>query len=344
MKIINNSIKITFFKKIFIKVCRLFGYEIIDQNNFIVPTQNKDLNENLSIQGKKSINLPLGEIKITRKVSSLSIIFRSCTKVHMLTQNKKRLFDRNKSEYTFRSLHSIISSIKKAEKYFPKIDFDIIVIDHDSNESDLEQIKKQLKKSNLKNSVISLNVNDFINNIKITNAKDEKVTENQISNMSNIHKSLLIAKNQCKDLVYFVEDDYIHTLSAFEEIILTYERIASQINRELILCPTDYPYLYSKIEHTNIFLGSKNHWRKVEETLCTFLTSKVLLEKHWDKFISMCQFEHYPFEQPLHDIYKSEYCLSPIPSLAIHCTNINSIFGLSPNVNWKKIWDENENY
>jgi len=344
MKIINNSIKITFFKKTFIKLCRLFGYEIIDQNNFIVPTQNKVLNENLSIQGKKSINLPLGEIKITRKISSLTVIFRSCTKVHMLTQNKKRLFDKNKSEYTFRSLNSIISSIKKAEKYFPKIDFDIIVIDHNSSKSDLQQIKEQLKKSNLKNSVISLNVNDFINNIKSTNAKNEKVTENQISNMSNIHKSLLIAKNQCKDLVYFVEDDYIHSLSTFEEIIFTYERIASQINRELILCPADYPYLYSKIEPTNIFLGSKNHWRKVEETLCTFLTSKILLEKHWDKFISMCQFEHYPFEQPLHDIYKSEYCLSPIPSLAIHCTNINSIFGLSPNVNWKKIWDENENY
>ena len=344
MKIINNSIKITFFKKTFIKLCRLFGYEIIDQNNFIVPTQNKVLNENLSIQGKKSINLPLGEIKITRKISSLTVIFRSCTTVHMLTQNKKRLFDKNKSEYTFRSLNSIISSIKKAEKYFPKINFDIIVIDHNSSKSDLQQIKEQLKKSNLKNSVISLNVNDFINNIKSTNAKNDKVTENQISNMSNIHKSLLIAKNQCKDLVYFVEDDYIHSLSTFEEIIFTYERIASQINRELILCPADYPYLYSKIEPTNIFLGSKNHWRKVEETLCTFLTSKILLEKHWDKFISMCQFEHYPFEQPLHDIYKSEYCLSPIPSLAIHCTNINSIFGLSPNVNWKKIWDENENY
>ena len=85
--------------------------------------------------------------------------------------------------------------------------------------------------------------------------------------MSNIHKSLLIAKNQCKDLVYFVEDDYIHTLSAFEEIILTYERISSQINKELILCPADYPYLYTKVDSTNIFLGSNRHWRKIDETL-----------------------------------------------------------------------------
>jgi len=29
--------------------------------------------------------------------------------------------------------------------------------------------------------------------------------------------------------------------------------------------------------------------------------------------------------------------------LAVHFTNINSIYGLSPNVNWKKLWEENEN-
>ena len=59
----------------------------------------------------------------------------------------------------------------------------------------------------------------------------------------------------------------------------------------------------------------------------------------------MCKKEMnmYPFEKPLHDIYEKELCISPIPSLAVHFTNINSIFGLSPNINWKKIWDENEN-
>ena len=57
----------------------------------------------------------------------------------------------------------------------------------------------------------------------------------------------------------------------------------------------------------------------------------------------MCKVEHYPFEKPLHSIYKKELCISPIPSLAVHFTNVNSIYGLSPNVNWKKLWDENEN-
>ena len=344
MKKQNSQIRTNFFKKIFIKICRIFGYEIIDQSNFSVPTQEKKLDENLNIQGTKSITLPLGETRISRKVSALTVIFRSCTSVNMLTQNKKRLFDENKSEYTFRSLNSIIKSLNQAKAALPKIEFDIIVIDHNSEKNDIEQMKKQLDKSNLKNSIILLNVNEFVNNIKSVNAKNEKVTENQISNMSNIHKSLLVAKDQCNDLVYFVEDDYLHQLDSIYEMIFTYERISSQMNRELLICPTDYPYLYTKADTTNIFLGSSKHWRKVDETLCTFLTSKIILQKYWKKFISMCQFEHYPFEQPLHDIYKSEYCLSPIPSLALHCTNINSVFGLSPNMNWKKIWEENKNY
>ena len=301
----------------------MLDYEIIDQSNFYVPTQEKFLNEDLNIQGKKSITLPLGETIISREVKALTVIYRSCTNVNMLTQNKKRLFDKEKSEYTFRSLNSIILSLNHAKIFFPRIDFDIVVIDYNSKRNDLNKINEQLSKSNLKNSIISLDINQFKN---------------------NINKSLLIAKEQSKDLVYFVEDDYLHKLEAMKEMIFAYERISSQINRELILCPTDYPYLYTKIDPTNIFLGSTKHWRTVGETLCTFFTSKSMLEKHWEKFISMCKFEHYPFEKPLHEIYKLEYCLSPIPSLAFHFTNINSIFGLSPNADWKKIWNDNESY
>ena len=344
MKEQKHLAKINFLKKIFIKICRIFGYEIIDQSNFYIPTQEKKLDENLNIQGKKSITIPMGETKITRKVKELTVIFRSCTNIHMLTQSKKRIFEQNKSEYTFRSLNSIIKSLNYSKKTFPKIKFNIVVIDHKSKNLDLNQIKKIINSSGFNNPIINLNVNEFLENIKKINSKNERVTENQISNMSNIHKSLLTAKNQCNDLIYFVEDDYLHQLNAINEMIFAYERISSQLNRELILCPTDYPYLYTKADSTNIFLGASKHWRKIDETLCTFLTSKIILQKYWEKFISMCQFEHYPFEQPLHDIYKFEYCLSPIPSLALHCTNVNSVFGLSPNMDWKKVWEENKNY
>jgi len=341
MKEIENTRSKSIFKKIFIKLCRFFGYEIIDQNTFSVPTQNKSLNESLSKQGIKSINLPLGEVQVTRKVKSLDILIRSCASVGMLTQSKQRIFEKEKIEYTLRSINSIIKSSKFAKELMPNLNINLTVIDHNSGEQNLKKIQNLLDNSNLNHNLINLDLSEFDNRIKKTNAKNENVTPNQLSNMSNIYKSLDLSK-KLDDLIYFVEDDYIHELNSISEMILTYERIASQISNELILCPTDYPYLYTKTENTNVFLGEKSHWRKINETLCTFLTSKQIVEKHWTKLISMCEFEHYPFESPLHEIYKEELCLSPIPSIAIHCTNINSIYGLSPNKDWKKIWEDNK--
>jgi hypothetical protein len=285
--------------------------------------------------------MPMGKIDITRPVKSLTIILRTCASVNMLTQSKKRLFDQEKSEYTLRSLNSIINSLNFAKELFKNINIELIVVDHNSEKNVIEKIKSIISNQFFKSRFMHLNIDVFQKNINPINQKNEKVTFNQISNMSNIHQSLLLAK-ECDDLIYFVEDDYIHSIDAIKEMILTYEKLSSMLKQELILCPADYPYLYSKIENSKIFLGNKNHWRSIKETLCTFLMSKEMVIKYWDELTSTCKFEHYPFEKPFHKIYDKEYCLSPIPSLAIHCTNINSVFGLSPNIDWKKAWDESK--
>ena len=338
---IKKENKAPWFKKIFIKICRLLDYEIIDQSNFYLPVSNQNINEDLSKIGKRSLTIPMGEIKITRQVKSLTIILRTCASVNMLTQSKKRIFDQEKSEYTFRSLNSIINSLNFAKELFDNVNLELIIVDHNSEKSVVDKIKLIISNQFFKSRFISLNVDDFKKNINSKNEKNEKVTFNQMSNMSNIHQSLILAK-ESDDLIYFVEDDYIHSIHAIKEMIFTYEKLSSMLKTELILCPSDYPYLYSEIENAKIFLGNKSHWRSIKETLCTFLTSKQMVMKYWDELTSMCKFEHYPFEKPLHNIYEKEHCLSPIPSLAIHCTNINSVFGLSPNIDWKKIWDESE--
>ena len=82
-----------FLKKIFIKLIRKFGFEIIDQNNLTVPTQNKKINENLNNINIKNITLPLGKIKIKRKIGNVLVILRTFTNENkLLSQNKKRLF------------------------------------------------------------------------------------------------------------------------------------------------------------------------------------------------------------------------------------------------------------
>ena len=339
MKNIENSKKNSFLKRIFIKLSRKLGFEIIDQNTFKIVTLDKKINDEISVIGKSSINLPLGKIDITRPVKALDIIIRTCASVNMLTQNKKRLFEKQKIEYTSRTIHSILNSVKNNSQ-LEKIKINFKVIDHNSSKQNLEKINSIFKSFGINYDLINLDVSKFENEIENLNERGEKVSTNQMSNMANINKSLLEAKKS-EDLIYFVEDDYLHQKHAISEMVFTYERLASQINKDLILCPTDYPYLYAKADITQNFLGHNYHWRKVNETLCTFLTSKNIIEKYWDQYIGMCKKEHAPFEKPLHTIYEKELCISPIPSLAVHFTNINSIFGLSPNVDWEKIWEEN---
>ena len=142
MKKIENTQKTNFFKKIFIKLCRLFDFEIIDQSNFKSPTLNKSLNETLSIQGLKSITIPLGQINIKNKINSIKIILRTCTSELIMDQNKRRIFDEEKNEYTFRSLRSLIKSINKASLEFKNIKFDLVVTDTNSPKEDIGKIKE----------------------------------------------------------------------------------------------------------------------------------------------------------------------------------------------------------
>ena len=322
-------------KKLFIKICRLLDFEIIDQNQFTSPTLNNSLNENLSKINKKSIVLPLGEVKIKRKINSLNIIFRSNTKVNIWDQNKIRIFDEPRSEYTLRSLNSLLNSIQKAKSQLPNINLNLTIVDDNSDKTTIEKMNLLLNKKEFTSSIINLNQNEF-NSTTINKNNPET-----FANLTSLLKCFLIAKEEAKDLIFFVEDDYLHKLNMIEEMLMTYERFASQLNREIVLCPSDYPYLYTTDRKTNVLIGSHRHWQLIDKTLCTFLTSKIILNQYWDNFINTCKKRNDPFEKYLNKIYENEYCFSPITSLSVHCTNINSSYGIAPYINIKKLWDQN---
>ena len=336
MKKIKNTQKTNFFKKIFIKFCRLIGYEIIDQSNFRSTTLDKDLNETLSIQGKKSITIPLGQINIKNKIKSLKIILRTCTSELIMDQNKRRIFDEEKNEYTFRTLRSLIKSIKKASMNFKNIKFDLVVTDTNSAKGDIDKIQEILSQSSIDNKFRSIDLDEFKDKIK------PGYSIAKFSNMANFYNSLMIAKKENVDLIYFVEDDYLHSDDAITEMIFTYEKFNTIFSKDLFLLPSDYPYLYSKDEATKVYLGEKYHWRLVSESLVTFMTSKKVIEENYSNLEKMGIEWIDPWEKPLHDIYNSNPCFSPIPSLAVHCANINSIFGISPFVDLKKLWERNK--
>jgi len=323
------------FKKLFIKISKILGYEIIDQTEFVSPTLEKKLNDDLSIINNKSIVLPLGEVKITRKIKSVLIILRINTEIEIWDQNKKRLFELPKIDYTLRSLNSLIKSINFSKIKYPNINFKTIIVEDNSKKENISRIDELIAKNNIDINIIKLNHNNYKDIVK------KQKSEQTFSNLSSLLKCFQIAKEQSEDLVFFVEDDYLHFEPMMEEMIASYERIGSQLKKELFICPADYPYLYMNSRKTNILIGNKRHWRTVDRTLCTFMTSKIMIDKYWNNFYNTCLDRNDPFEKYLNEIYKIEFCISPLKSLSVHMTNINSSYGLSPFIDYKKIWDEN---
>ncbi len=321
-------------KKFFIKICKLFGYEILDQNNFSSPTLGKELNEELSVLNEKSIVLPLGEVKITKKVKSILIILRMNTNIQIWDQNRKRLFEYPKIEYTKRSLNSLIKSINFLKNKDSNINFKTIIVDDNSSVNNLNVIKKIIDGNNIE--IINLDYSKYQN---IISKQKNKET---FANLASLLQSFEIGKNVGEDLIFFIEDDYLHFEPMLEEMVASYERIASQIDKDIFMCPSDYPYLYMNNTKTNVLIGNKRHWRTIDKTLCTFLTTKNLLDKYWDNFYKNCLERHDPFEKYLNEIYSKEICISPLKSLSLHLTNINSSYGLSPFINYKKLWEENK--
>ena len=187
MRQIEKKHKKGVFKKLLVKLCRLLGFELIDQADMTFATSlNK---ENGSIIGEKSITLPLGEIKIKRKIRSLDIIIKTCTSVNLVTQNKKRIFEHEKSEYTFRTINSLLKSLKKSKQNIDNINLQITIIDSGSSKDDKEKMREILEKSKFKFKFIELNLSDYLQRIKVIKKNNTQIESNMKSTMASIIKS-----------------------------------------------------------------------------------------------------------------------------------------------------------
>ena len=146
------------------------------------------LNEVLSIINEKSFVLPLGEVEITKKVNSVLIIFRTNTDVEIWDQNKKRLFEKPKIEYSLRALKSLIRSINFSKTKYPNIKFKTIIVDDKSKEENLDKIKKLIDESSLDISITPLNHDKYKETIK------QQKNDQTFSNVASLLQSFELGK------------------------------------------------------------------------------------------------------------------------------------------------------
>lgn len=257
------------------------------------------------------------ETIIPRTVTHFDVIFRSCTRVEVFGQNRRRLLEVSKSDVMLRCLNSLIKSINLAILNGIDIPIRLIVMDDHSGDQFVSDVKEQL---------VSAHCVTRFNALEVT------------GNGPSVGEAYKWARDNSKDVIYFVEDDYLHDPVAIFEIIRSYERHAAVLDQDVVLFPADKPDRYRHIEQTQVFLGSHRHWRSIASTTFTSVTSINVLKKFWETYIQLAQYGIDPEvmeANTIDQIYKSVPCLSPLPGLALHFQQTDEI---SPFNDWQRWW------
>ena len=119
--------------------------------------------------------------------------------------------------------------------------------------------------------------------------------------------------------------------------MISYSRISTILNTDIIMCPSDYSFFYDSLYKTSLLVGKNYKWRIVNESLLTFIFSKSIFNNYKDTIRLVGEKENNPFEKPLHELYKKEICIAPINSLCYHISR--GVPALTEN--WEDLWNEN---
>jgi hypothetical protein len=168
--------------------------------------------------------------------------------------------------------------------------------------------------------------------------------------MPNILKMYEIGRRQGRDLIYFVQDDYLHYETAIWEMVEAYSQFTRLTGHQVCIYPYDDPYRYSLLHYNQkILLGARRHWRTAYHTACGFMVSHRTLVENWALFETLGQ-SVYNSEcedrsinrlfinmRGLEDRNIDHLLFTPIPSLALHLGDAST---KDPYLDWKTLWDQ----
>lgn len=139
---------------------------------------------------------------------------------------------------------------------------------------------------------------------------------------------------QEKDLVYFLENDYLHVENWVEKIVelfSTFENLSY-----VSLYDHNDKYFYPMYENlvSKVFTTKTHHWRSVPNTCGSFIISKNIFTEDFNDHNTNYGGVGGDFHKFIHLTQtKNRFVLTPIPGLSTHCMQ-----GLlSPCINWEQI-------
>lgn len=158
-------------------------------------------------------------------------------------------------------------------------------------------------------------------------------------------------KLHSNEIVYFVEDDYLHTPDAIEKLVECRKelKIADYVTLydHPVRYAADYRFgLDMPLKREGVYLTKQHHWRTVESTCMTFCANvetlkadKIIFERYVKNKLVPEDRELFRRLQGLNGYETDSYfrtVVGPVPSLATHC----HAQWMAPLINWVEIAKE----
>lgn len=280
--------------------------------------EKEDSIESLRKAGQKTIlSEPVGNL------DEIHIYLRTCLRNDRKTNPKPRLTGDDLAENAYRCIHSLVTSINHMRTAAPDVPIHLVLMDDRSDESYLSKIRAIISTAQIPVTI-----------------QQTKVPGQGAS----LHETF--SEGRGKDaLVYFVEEDYLHTKDAIFTMYAFYKSMAGSLGTHMVLYPQEHQELYSNHYPSYIVQGADRHWRTMHHATHTFLTHGKIVDTYWPffentKYVGIRKKRKLGSEnRTTNKLFKKIPGFSPLRPCAIHLQYEEL---LPPFFDWKTLWDQNE--
>ena len=256
-------------------------------------------------------------------MSSLDIVLRTCDATNVHADWRVRYHSIEKSQLILGCLQSLTNSINNTQN----TQISLTVLDDHSSEKTLKGIEDILQ--------------------QVENSKLVKLTERGYNHSA--HQQWILCRDSQADLVYSVEDDYLHCPTAIQEMVDSFYLFCDRLKRnDVVIYPFDEPTEYNPPSRTDFIVhGSARHWRTGIYTTNVLMTRPQIFCDNWDLFETLAlkyngdylnpRTEHYDESNTIYKIWQSNRAIrfNPIPSLALHMQFEPQ---QDPFIDWQQWW------
>lgn len=252
-------------------------------------------------------------------MKKLDVILRTCSTQSISRLN--RICGDDRELMLVKCITSLINSINSAN-----FSINLTVLDDHSSSSFLTLLESILSKCNKTYSLVSL--------------------EERGQNSSAYYQFLEAAQGE--DLVYTVEDDYLHEPNAISNMLTAYNYLSKRFGK-VVLSPYDDPLRYNGFneEQTLLLHDGARYWRQTSKTTYTLFASSSLFRDNFQVFKTLAL--NYPRvleDDTINNLYKTflkdtgfYWVFNPIPSIAYHLSAATPLTINTGHLTWQDLWN-----